>query len=85
MNLDLQKPHINYPCEWEYKIVGENEEAIRNLVFEIMPRQYHIQRGRLSSGGKFMSMYVRLEVQDENERNALFHALSTHNEVRMVL
>lgn len=85
MNLDLQKPHITYPCEWEYRIIGQSEEELCALVFEIMPREYRIERGKSSSGGNFVSMYVWVVVNDEDERNTLFGALQAHKDVKMVL
>ena len=47
MNLDLQKPNITYPCKWEYRIIGKDEKKLRELIFEIMPREYEIKFGKM--------------------------------------
>lgn len=84
MNLDIQKPDIIYPCKWEYRIIGKNEEKLRALVFEVMPREYEIQLGKHSAKGHFVSIYVSLEVQSEGERNDIFARLQQSEEVKMV-
>ncbi|WP_301070369.1 DUF493 domain-containing protein [uncultured Helicobacter sp.] len=78
MNLDIQKPHIVYPCKWEYRVIGTDEEVLRKLIFDIT-------LGKHSSKGHFVSLYVSLEVQNEEERNAIFAALQVSSCVKMVL
>ncbi|AWK62356.1 hypothetical protein HCN_1750 [Helicobacter cinaedi PAGU611] len=85
MNLDLQKPNITYPCKWEYRIIGKDEKKLRELIFEIMPREYEIKFGKNSAQGHYVSLYVELVVQSENERNEIFSALQKSQEVKMVL
>ena len=85
MNLDLQKPNITYPCKWEYRIIGKDEKKLRELIFEIMPREYEIKCGKNSAQGHYVSLYVELVVQSENERNEIFSALQKSQEVKMVL
>lgn len=85
MNLDAKKPHIVYPCEWEYRIIGENEEKLKEMIFEIMPREYCIESGKHSRQGRFVSIYVRIMVDSEVERNEIFSALSKHPLVKMVI
>ena len=85
MNLDIQKPHIVYPCKWEYRVIGTDEEVLRKLIFDIMPREYDITLGKHSSKGHFVSLYVSLEVQSEGERNDIFARLQQSEEVKMVL
>lgn len=85
MNLNIQKPYIVYPCKWEYRVIGTDEEVLRKLIFDIMPREYDIKLGKHSSKGHFVSLYVNLEVQNEEERNAIFAALQTDKHVKMIL
>lgn len=85
MNLDLQKPNITYPCKWEYRVIGRDEKKLRELIFEIMPREYEVRFGKNSARGHYVSLYVELEVQNEAERNEIFSALQKSQEVKMVL
>ena len=79
------KPEISYPCEWEYRVIGESKEVLESLIFDIMPRQYRLEMGKESSSGRYVSLYVRLIVQSELERNELFSRLRAHKQVKMVL
>lgn len=81
----MHKPQISYPCEWEYRVIGENEERLKEIIFEIMPREYRLESGKQSKQGRFVSVYARLVVNDEAERNAIFGALSAHPLVKMVI
>ena len=85
MNLDLHKPHITYPCQWEYRIIGESEERLKHLIFELMPREYELHFGKTSAQGRFVSLYVKLEVQSEEESNNIFMRLKKSKEVKMIL
>ena len=84
MNLD-ERAHIVYPCEWEYRIIGENENRLKEIVFELMPKEYKIQNGKQSSQKRFVSIYVWVMVQNEQERNMIFSLLSHHPEIKMVI
>lgn len=86
MNLDLSnQPSIVYPCEWEYRVIGEDQERLREIIAEIMPRKYELKYGKTSSQGRFVSVYVWLIVHNEQERNDIFAQLSHHSEVKMVI
>lgn len=81
----MQKPDITYPCEWEYRVIGGDENTLRELIFTIMPREYEIKFGKSSAQGHYVSLYVKLVVQSEKERNEIFSALQRSQEVKMVL
>ncbi|TLD97386.1 DUF493 domain-containing protein [Helicobacter jaachi] len=85
MDLDVQKPVIKYPCKWEYRVIGENEEKLKELIFEVMPREYEVQSGKRSSSGHFVSVYAIIEVQNEEERNSIFAKLQASKDVKMVI
>ncbi|RDU61086.1 HP0495 family protein [Helicobacter marmotae] len=85
MNLDIPKPDIHYPCQWEYCVIGSNEALLRELIFEIMPREYSMKLGKRSSNGRFVSLHVSLEVQNKEERDHIFTQLSQNEHIKMVL
>ncbi|PAF41277.1 DUF493 domain-containing protein [Helicobacter sp. 11S02596-1] len=79
------RPAISYPCEWEYRIIGENEDKIKAAIVEIMPRSFALELKNKSSGGRFISLAVKIAVNTEEERNEIFAKLTTHPEIKMVI
>jgi putative lipoic acid-binding regulatory protein len=89
-----QKPVVEYPCLWGYKVIGPDEEAMRTAVKETLElclqensgdREFELGHSRESKGGKYVSLSLNLTVQDEAERNAVFSALSARPEILMVI
>ena len=81
-----QKPQIDYPTRWNYRIVCTSESAIRAHIAEFFAdRPYELEVGRHSSGGKYVSMHLSLTVNDEAERLSVFDEMSKHETVRFVL
>lgn len=79
------KPQIDYPTQWEYRIIGKDKKKLEEIVKEIFPQGYELKYGQASSGGKFVSIVVSAEVASEQERNELFAKLKNHPQVSMVL
>jgi len=80
------KPHLVYPCGWEYRVIGADEDAMRKAIGAVMgPRPHLVQDGNQSRQGRWRSLSVTLEVQTEKERDALHVALRDHDAVRMVI
>ena len=81
-----ERPEIEYPCEWGYKIIGTDREALEAVIVEAMgKRDYTQKEGNSSSKGKFHSLNMRCQVESEEDRNALFKAFQDHNDVKMVI
>ena len=81
-----EKPEINYPCEWGYKIIGTSDSRLEACVFEIIgSREYTIGKGKSSSKGKFYALTATCEVASEEDRNAIFKAFQDHCDVKMVI
>ena len=79
------KPQIDYPTQWEYRIIGKDKKELEEIVKEIFPQGYELKDGQASSGGKFVSIVVSAEVASEQERNELFAKLKNHPQVSLVL
>ncbi|PAF43070.1 DUF493 domain-containing protein [Helicobacter sp. 11S03491-1] len=79
------KPDISYPTQWEYRIIGENEDKIIEAVFEIMPRPYTLEAKNKSSKGRFVSLHATIVVNSQKERDEIYCKLSTHQEIKMVI
>lgn len=82
----MNKPHIEYPCKWTYKIIGTDEESLREAVSDIMDEtKYDLSLSRKSSGGKYVSLTMETVVQSEDKRNKIYALLGEYEEVKGVL
>lgn len=79
------KPEIHYPCLWEFRIIGEDKQSLERIVGELVAKPYTLDEKNHSSKGRFVSMHLSVEVESEEERNALYQSLSTHKAIKMVL
>jgi putative lipoic acid-binding regulatory protein len=80
------RPLIEYPCQWEYKAIGWDEDSMRKAIADIMADQSHeLSFSRASSSGRYCSLLLVVTVQDEGHRNSIFSALQRHPQIRMVL
>jgi len=91
---DHGKLQIEYPCPWDYKIVGTSEDAMRGAVRVCLARtlnqasgarEFELGMSRTSNGGKYVSLNLNLMVMDEVERNEIFTSLARHPEIRIVI
>jgi uncharacterized protein len=82
----VNKPLIEYPCQWEYKAIGWEEAAMREAIAEVMADLEHtLSFSRASGRGRYCSLLIEVQVENEDHRNALFVALQEHRHIRMVL
>jgi putative lipoic acid-binding regulatory protein len=82
----MKKPKIEYPCSWEYKIIGKNQEILEAVVAEVInDREYGLVLSKKSKTGKYLSLGVKTRVLDESDRNKIFSDFSNHSAVKMVL
>lgn len=82
----MKKNIIEYPCQWEYRVIGVDAAAIQEAVAECLgDGSYSCAPGNRSSGGKFCSVSVETVVPDEKTRDAIFQTLTNHPAIKMVL
>lgn len=83
---DEDKLQLDYPCSWEYKIIGADEDAVRDAVAEILGEtDYDLTLSNTSRRGKYTSLLLELTVVDEAHRLGLFESLRAHEAIIMVL
>ncbi len=76
---------IDYPCEWSYKVIGNDKESVHNAVACIIEdREYHINDSNTSKKGKYRSFDVKVVVSDEAYRNDIYQALKGHDDIKFV-
>jgi putative lipoic acid-binding regulatory protein len=81
-----ERPEIEYPCEWGYKIIGTDKTALQAVIFDIVgKRAYSTKGGNSSSKGKFHSLNMTCRVESEKDRDKIFKAFSDHSDVKMVI
>lgn len=77
---------LEYPCEWQYKVIGTNETALHEGVSSILANKKHsINPSKKSSKGKYVSLNVGIVVNNEAERKGILAVLQSHPAVKMVL
>lgn len=80
------KPKIDYPLKWSYKIIARNESDIRQAVTQMQHfDEYQLTFSNSSAKGLFTSMEYSTNVKSETERLSIYQQLKTHPSIKMVL
>jgi len=81
-----EKPKINYPTSWGYKVIGTDKKALQECIKEIMGDKKHLcSLGNSSRTGKFHTYNTSCIVESEEERYKIFSCFEKHNAVKMVI
>ncbi len=81
-----RKPNINYPCDWSYKIIGNNVDETLTAIEEVISGLDHkVKPSNVSKTGKYFSFDLTLKVLSEDERNLIFKNLKEHENILMVM
>ncbi len=81
-----QRPQIEYPTRWGFKLIGESRESLHACIKEVMGEKEHLcSIGNISKNGKFHSYNASCVVDSEEERNRLFKCFAEHEDIKMVI
>lgn len=81
-----EKLQVTYPCLWEYRLIGRDEELMRSAAAEVLAdREHTITPSHQSSTGKYCSVLVEVTVADEDARLSIYDALKGHRDIIMIL
>ena len=84
-----EKPEINYPTNWGFKLIGRDKEKLLSCIKEIMKesgdKKHLCSLGNVSKTGKFHSYNASCSVESEEERNKIFKYFEDHDDVNMVI
>ena len=81
-----QKPEIEYPCSWVYKVIGTDEHSLRSAIETVLGSDnLLITNSHASSGGKYISLNAEVIVQDEETRLRGYQNLKNHAAVKVVM
>ena len=81
-----EKPDIEYPCRWTFKVFGTGEALLREAIAGIMPGgDYCLTLSRASRHKKYLSMNLELTVVSDLDRTSIYEALNGHSQILLVL
>ena len=82
----MGKPEIKYPCNWKYRIIGQDEESLRNAAGSAVNNmKYSLSVSNRSTGGKYQAMNLEVNVRNEEERLGIFEKLKNATGVKIVI
>lgn len=80
------KLELDYPAPWVYKVIGADEELLRRAIREVVgDEEVSVRVSNRSSGGKYVSLDVRVVVVSDEHRVELYESLRSSSEVQIVL
>ena len=80
-NSNKKRPEIEYPCEWQYKIISKNpDDAVAAAENSAAGFQYDITASTISKMGKYVSIILLVTVG-----NLIFGKLEDDDRVVMVI
>jgi uncharacterized protein len=81
-----ERPQIDYPCIWVYKVIGEDQETLREIIHTACaPATVEITYSHSSSGGRYHSLSASLIVHTEEIRLSIYEILKSHPAIKIVL
>jgi uncharacterized protein len=86
LDSNSKKPNIDYPCNWEYKVIGTDVDEMIKLIDKIaVGMQYKISSSNVSTKGNYFSLNLKVFVSSEVIRDIIFTKLKENESVKMVL
>ena len=86
LNDRTDKVELVYPCNWSYKLISTEKEALQKAIKDVIDeREHDLTHSKNSKGGKYISMNLDMLVHNEDDRNFIYEALKKHQNIKMVL
>ncbi|MDR3667351.1 MAG: DUF493 domain-containing protein [Ignavibacteriaceae bacterium] len=80
-----KKPEITYPCEWSYKIIGNNiEKMLEAIDMAVSGLKYDVTPSNISKKGNYYSLNLTLTVPNEVVRDLIYQKLDSHESVKII-
>jgi uncharacterized protein len=80
------KPEIEYPCNWGYKVIGSDVDEILSAIEDsALGLKYSITPSNVSKTGKYYSFNIEMEVPNEVVRDLVFEKLQKSEHIKFVL
>ncbi|MDD5771861.1 MAG: DUF493 domain-containing protein [bacterium] len=72
----MEKPKIDYPCEWTYKIIGYEGDVVEKALPSVMGDvSYKFCTSNKSKTGKYTSFNLTVNVESEEKRIEIFNKI----------
>jgi len=90
MNNNKQTTNFTFSCEYQFKIIGNNNIAFEGIVLAIIRKHSPdlsetAIKLRKSKNGAYQSMTVTITAQSKEQLDSIYHELSTEKEILFVL
>lgn len=81
---------LEFPCDFPLKVMGRNEAGFRELVVTLVESHTGAIAGervsqRESRDGNFLALTLVLHAESQDQLDAVYEALSAHDQILMVL
>jgi len=84
--LEGKKLELEYPCNWCYKVISSEKEALQKAIKDVVQEREHtVSDSNKSKTGKYVSMNLDMLVHNEDDRQFIYDALKKHQDIKMVL
>lgn len=81
-----QSLELEFPVEWTYTIIGTDSHAMTAAVVSIFKAgSYSLKDSKKSSGGKYVSLEIRVRVESKEQKDTWYNALASSKDIKMVL
>ena len=79
------RPEITYPCEWSYKIIGNNIDKILEAIeIAVSGLKYDVTPSNISKNGNYYSLNLTLTVPNEVIRDLIYQKLDSSESIKIV-
>jgi putative lipoic acid-binding regulatory protein len=86
VNLNDKKLELEYPCNWDYKVIVHKECDIHDIAKCLFgEREHKVTKSKKSKGDKYRSYNVSTLVHNDDDRKEIFEQLKKDENVKMVL
>jgi len=80
------KLELDYPCNWSYKVIGEDIAKLESAIEKIThQRNANVKQTNKSKNGKYTTYNVQMLVHNEDDRHTLFDLFKEHCDIKIVL
>lgn len=86
MTFNGRKPEIEYPTNWNYKIIGTDvDEMLVAVEDSIKALEYEVSPSNVSTNEKYFSLNISVIVPSEIVRDLIFQNLAKHPAIKFVI
>ena len=81
---------MNFPTVFPVKVMGANQEDFEHLILSIIQKHASLAAdeviaSRTSRNGRFISITVHIQAENQAQLDAIYRELSAHERVLMML